>query len=92
MNTLKTALLLGLLSALLLFGGEAIAGRKGLYMGLGLAVVMNFASYFFSDKIALATVPRAAGDAKPRTRKSTAASRPSCSGLASAWALPMPKL
>jgi heat shock protein HtpX len=53
-NTLKTALLLGLLSAVLLVAGEAIAGRNGLYMGLAMAAVMNFASYFFSDKIALA--------------------------------------
>ena len=53
-NTLKTALLLGLLSGLLLVGGGALGGRNGLYIGLGLAVVMNFASYFFSDKIALA--------------------------------------
>jgi heat shock protein HtpX len=55
MNALKTALLLGLLSGLLLVGGEALGGRNGLYMGLGIAVVMNFGSYFFSDKIALAT-------------------------------------
>ena len=55
MNTAKTALLLGLLSALLLVGGEAIAGRQGLYYGLFFAVIMNFASYFFSDKIALAS-------------------------------------
>lgn len=53
-NTLKTALLLGLLSAVLLVGGQALGGRDGLIMGMGLAVVMNFASYFFSDKIALA--------------------------------------
>ncbi len=53
-NTLKTALLLGLMSAVLLIGGEAMGGRQGLYMGLGFAVLMNFASYFFSDKIALA--------------------------------------
>jgi heat shock protein HtpX len=53
MNALKTALLLGLLSALLLVGGEAIAGRNGLYIGLAIAAVMNFGSYFFSDKIAL---------------------------------------
>lgn len=53
-NTMKTVLLLGLLSGLLLFGGEALGGRNGLYMGLTLAVVMNFAGYFFSDKIALA--------------------------------------
>ncbi len=54
MNNLKTVLLLGLLSGLLLLGGEALAGRDGLGMGLGLAVVMNFVSYFFSDRIALA--------------------------------------
>src|SRR5580698_11357450 len=52
-NTLKTVLLLGLLSAMLLFAGEAIAGRSGLYMGLGFAVLMNFSGYFFSDRIAL---------------------------------------
>src|SRR5579883_2811156 len=53
-NAVKTALLLGLLSGVLLIGGQAIAGRNGLYMGLALAVIMNFGSYFFSDKIALA--------------------------------------
>jgi heat shock protein HtpX len=52
-NTLKTALLLGLLSAVLLIGGQALGGRSGLYLGLGIAVLMNFGSYFFSDKIAL---------------------------------------
>jgi heat shock protein HtpX len=53
MNGVKTVLLLGLLSAVLLVGGEAIAGRQGLYIGLLVAVLMNFVSYFFSDKIAL---------------------------------------
>src|ERR1700730_16871064 len=53
-NTIKTVLLLGLLSGLLLWGGQAMGGRSGLYLGLGLAVIMNFAGYFFSDKIALA--------------------------------------
>jgi len=52
-NTLKTALLLGLLSALLVLGGGALGGRNGLYIGLAFAVAMNFFSYFFSDKIAL---------------------------------------
>jgi heat shock protein HtpX len=52
-NTLKTAALLALLSAVLIVGGGAIAGHNGMYMGLAIAVVMNFASYFFSDKIAL---------------------------------------
>ena len=53
MNTVKTVLLLGLLSGLLVVGGGAIAGHNGLYIGFAMAVVMNFASYFFSEKIAL---------------------------------------
>jgi len=52
-NTLKTVFLLGLLSAILLLAGEYLGGRQGLYWGLGLAAVMNFAGYFYSDKIAL---------------------------------------
>jgi heat shock protein HtpX len=54
-NTIKTVLLLGLLSGLLIWGGQALGGRNGIYIGLFFAVIMNFAGYFFSDKIALAT-------------------------------------
>ena len=53
MNGLKTALLLGLLSSLLLVGGQALGGRSGLQIALVMAVAMNFISYFFSEKIAL---------------------------------------
>jgi heat shock protein HtpX len=52
-NSIKTALLLGLLSGLLLYGGQLIAGRSGLMVGLLIAVAMNFSSYFFSEKLAL---------------------------------------
>ena len=52
-NTIKTAALLALLSAVLIVGGGALAGNNGMYFGLALAVVMNFSSYFLSDKIAL---------------------------------------
>jgi heat shock protein HtpX len=52
-NVLKTTLLLGALSALLLFLGEALGGSQGLVMGFVFAVVMNFGSYWFSDKIVL---------------------------------------
>ncbi len=53
MNSVKTVLLLGLLSGILLVGGEALGGTRGLEYGLMLAIGMNFFSYFFSDKIAL---------------------------------------
>jgi heat shock protein HtpX len=52
-NGLKTTLLLGTMSGLLLLLGQAFGGGNGLIIGFGLAVVMNFASYFFSEKIAL---------------------------------------
>jgi heat shock protein HtpX len=53
MNAVKTVLLLGALSAILLIGGEWIGGRTGLEYGLAIAIFMNFFSYFFSEKIAL---------------------------------------
>src|SRR5262245_2787784 len=52
-NGIKTALLLGAMSGLLLLFGQAFGGSNGLVIGFGLAVVMNFVSYFFSEKIAL---------------------------------------
>jgi len=52
-NGLKTALLLGVLSGLLLLIGDSLGGRSGLVTAFGFAVVMNFASYWFSDKIVL---------------------------------------
>jgi heat shock protein HtpX len=52
-NTIKTAMLLGVLSALLLLIGEALGGAQGLVIGFVFAVVTNFASYWFSDKIVL---------------------------------------
>jgi heat shock protein HtpX len=53
MNGLKTALLLGIMSGLLLFGGEMLGGRNGLYTALAIAIAMNFFGYYFSDKMAL---------------------------------------
>jgi heat shock protein HtpX len=53
MNGLKTAILLGALSGILLFAGELLGGGNGLMLGLALAVGMNFFSYFFSDKLSL---------------------------------------
>jgi heat shock protein HtpX len=52
-NGLKTALLLGVLSGLLLVIGEVAGGADGLLIAFGFAVLMNFGSYWFSDKIVL---------------------------------------
>jgi heat shock protein HtpX len=52
-NGMKTALLLGALSGLLLFLGEILGGQQGLVLAFGFAAVMNFVSYWFSDKIVL---------------------------------------
>jgi heat shock protein HtpX len=52
-NTAKTALLLGALSGLLLVLGELLGGANGLVFAFGFAVIMNFVSYWFSDKIVL---------------------------------------
>ena len=91
MNTVKTVLLLGVLSGLLLFLGQAFGGRNGLYAGLILAVAMNFFSYFFSDKIALATY-----SAQPVTPDQNAGVyarvSPIVAGLAQRMGIPMPKL
>lgn len=54
MNTLKTAFLLTLMTLFLLAVGEYFGGQSGLIIALVIAGVMNFVSYFFSDKIALA--------------------------------------
>jgi len=52
-NGLKTALLLGLMSGLLLVIGDVAGGANGLIIALVFAAVMNFGSYWFSDKIVL---------------------------------------
>jgi hypothetical protein len=52
-NGLKTALLLGGLTGILLLIGYAFGGEAGLVMGFGLAAVMNIGAYWFSDRIAL---------------------------------------
>jgi len=52
-NTVKTVLLLGAMSGLFLFLGDALGGAQGLMIGFLFAVVTNFASYWFSDKIVL---------------------------------------
>lgn len=52
-NTVKTALLLAILTALFIVIGNAVGGKSGALIAFVLAIAMNFFSYFFSDKIAL---------------------------------------
>src|SRR5256886_8350325 len=52
-NTLRTTLLLGLLTGLLLWVGQALGGAQGLVVALVFAAVMTLGSYWFSDRIVL---------------------------------------
>jgi len=52
-NYFKTAVLLGLMTGLILVVGRALGGEQGMLLALVFAGVMNFVSYWFSDKIVL---------------------------------------
>jgi len=52
-NGMKTVVLLGALSGMLLLIGDLAGGQQGLILAFGLAAVMNLGSYWFSDKIVL---------------------------------------
>ncbi len=87
MNILKTALLLTVLTMLLLFGGQALAGRQGMTIALIIALVMNAGAYFFSDKIALMS-----SGARPVTREQAPRLYASVERLAARGNLPVPKV
>ena len=53
MNFLRTTILLAVLTAILVFAGDALGGRGGATMALVFAGIMNFGAYWFSDKIVL---------------------------------------
>jgi heat shock protein HtpX len=53
MNTLKTGLLLGTLTGLLMLIGGYFGGHNGVVVAFIFAMVMNFGSYWFSDKLVL---------------------------------------
>jgi heat shock protein HtpX len=83
-NSVKTVLLLGLLSGVLLALGELLGGAQGV-VAFGFAIVMNFVSYWFSDKIVLKMYK--AQEVGPDHRLSQLVRR-----LASQANLPMPKV
>src|ERR1043166_5578415 len=86
-NTFKTAFLLTALTLVLMFLGRAFGGQNGMLLALGIAAVMNFVSYFFSDKIALAMYR-----AQPVTREQLPRAYDAVYRLTQKIGLPMPKL
>ena len=86
-NTFKTALLLTALTLFLLFMGQVFGGQRGLVFAFGLAIVMNFASYFFSDKIALAMYR-----ARPVSREELPRAYQAVERLTQKMGIPMPKM
>lgn len=86
-NGVKTAALLGLLSAIILVAGELLGGFRGLYIAVFIALAMNGISYFFSDKIALRSM---------RSYPVSQAQQPRLyaivAELATAHRMPMPRL
>ncbi len=84
-NILKTTVLLGAMSALFLMLGEALGGAQGMVLGLFMAGAMNFASYWFSDKIVLSMY--SAKEVGPGDRLYEVVAR-----LAQRAGLPMPRV
>src|SRR5229473_4731088 len=87
MRAVKTLFLLTALTVLLVLGGEAIAGQRGMTFALLMAVVMNGGAYFFSDKIALMS-----SGAQPVSREQLPRLYEVMERLCGKAGLPMPKL
>jgi heat shock protein HtpX len=87
MKILRTGAILILLSVVLVVAGGALGGRGGMEIALLIAVVMNFVSYFFSDKIALKS-----SGAQPVSREQLPRLYQVMEGLAAKASIPVPKL
>ena len=86
-NTFKTAFLLTALTLLLMFIGRVFGGQNGMLIALIFAAVMNFVSYFYSDKIALAMYR-----AQPVTREQLPRAYQIVERLTQKIGIPMPKM
>jgi heat shock protein HtpX len=87
MNTFKSTLLLVTLTLFLLFVGAWLGGRNGMLLAFGISVLMNFGSYFFSDKLALAMYSAQAVTREQLPRAYSVVER-----LTAKQGLPMPKI
>jgi len=86
-NGFKTVLLLGVLTGLFLFLGDYYGGQNGLTIALIVSALLNFVSYFFSDKIALSMYR-----AQPVTREQLPRVYNVVERLTQRVNLPMPKI
>src|SRR5271170_1537839 len=86
-NTFKTAFLLTALTLLLMAFGRYFGGESGMMLALAFAAVMNFVSYFYSDKIALAMYR-----AQPVTREQLPRAYEVVERLTQKMGIPMPKM
>jgi heat shock protein HtpX len=86
-NYLKTTLLLGALTSLILVCGYLLGGQTGMVLALVLAAALNFGSYWFSDKIVLARYR-----AKPVTESEAPRLHAMIDRLVARAGLPKPKL
>lgn len=86
-NNFKTAALLTGLTLFLILVGQVVGGNRGAVMAFGLAAVMNFVSYFFSDKLALMS-----SGAQPVTREQLPHVYEIVERLCGKTGLPMPKI
>jgi heat shock protein HtpX len=86
-NMLKTVFLLTALTLLLMFIGRYFGGQNGMFLALVFAAVMNFVSYFYSDKIALAMYR-----AQPVTREELPRAYAAVERLTQKIGIPMPKI
>ena len=87
MNTLKTAFLLTALTLFLIFLGGQFGGRNGMVLAFFIAAAMNFVSYFYSDKLALAMYR-----AQPVTREQLPRVYEVVERMTGRLGLPMPKI
>ena len=86
-NVFKTAMLLAVLTAMLVLLGGALGGRQGMLIAFIFALVMNFASYWWSDKIVLAMY-----GAQPITEAQAPGLYSIVRRLASKAGVPMPRV
>ncbi|RMD57895.1 protease HtpX [Candidatus Woesearchaeota archaeon] len=86
-NQIKTALLLGALSGLIIATGKLLFGMQGLTLAAILAIALNFGMYFFSHKLVLKMYK-----AMPATRKEHPQMHKIIEELSKEIKLPKPKL